>query len=124
MSKLIQYALFALMVAFFVSQMWAEYKDGRNSPSWPSTSGELVDARIKEIVNERDSVWRSSFELLVDYTYEVDGQAYHGHRIRAGGKSYMLESQALEDLHRFQDMAELTVFYDPSKPKSSVLEHR
>lgn len=124
MAKFFQYAFMALMALIFVPQMWAEYQDGKNSPSWPSTSGELVDGVIKEVVTEDEHFQRHNFELVVDYTYEVDGRSYHGHRIRAGGKSYMQQSQALEDLHRLQDMSELTVFYNPDKPESSVLEHR
>lgn len=120
MGKWLQYLGLAILLVVFVPRLLGEFQDKGHSNNWPVTSGILADAYIKEVVNA-DSNGNVSgylsrhFELVVDYSYQVDGQLYRGHRVRA------TEQQAKEALNALKSEATVPVYYDAKNPASSVL---
>jgi hypothetical protein len=128
MFKTLQYVIFAAVLVFMAPKIWATYQDRENSKSWPAVTGKLLSGHVKEVrnntsVTNNHAVRSRHFELTVKYSYEVDGRSYVGYRVRAAGRNYATEAKAAEALVHYQNTERLTVYYDPKKPESSVLEH-
>jgi len=128
MFKYLQYAIFAAVLVFMAPKIWSSYKDRENSKSWPVVTGKLMSSHVKEVRNTSSvtnghSVRSRHFELTVKYSYEVNGRSYVGSRVRAGGTHYSTEEKAAQALVHYQNSERVTVFYDPKKPESSVLEN-
>ena len=81
----------------------------RASRNWKKTQGKIV---------------KSSFSAYgtadVQYEYEVNGQAFQGHRIRFGAQSS--GGDVANIIARYPLSSAVDVFYDPAKPKRCTLE--
>lgn len=90
----------------------------RGSPArslvWPHTRGTILSATVQ--VNHSG---QSRHEApLVLYAYQVNGQMFQGHRVRAVGSCH----NASETLARYPPGSSVIVYYDPSDPSISALE--
>lgn len=114
-----------LMGGVFAAVAADSYRDGEETKSWPSTTGEVLSADVEE--NERrerddngSTRTRRTYTPMVTYAYEVDGTAYTGHRIRAddmGGD----RDRAFDVVNDYPVGSIATVYYDPDDPGSAVL---
>ena len=64
---------------------------------------------------------------LVLYAYQVDGQMFHGHRVRvtddlSRGHRADADSSASNTVARYPSGAPVVVYYDPANPANSTLE--
>ncbi len=57
----------------------------------------------------------------VRYTYVVDGQTYHGRRVRFFEWLLYSDGKDLEWQHTHRDVPVVTVYYDPEQPERAVL---
>ena len=64
---------------------------------------------------------------LVLYAYQVDGQVFQGHRVRAGDefgrvRTAGTESSASNTVARYPSGSCVVVYFDPANPANSALE--
>lgn len=126
MFKYLQYAFFAVVAVFMVSTVVQTGRERESSKTWPTVTGHLVSAHVKEVRTEDTSTqWRRSehyFQVRVKYSYEVDGRAYTGERVKLGSNRFSSETAALQELARVEGTRRFTVLYNPKKPQASFLE--
>lgn len=88
--------------------------------NWPITQGNLTNVALKE---DSDSDGGTNYEVKVEYTYTVDGQAYHSSRLAFGyGLSSNHQAQT-EIYEKLKAAKSVDVRYDPVNPASSVLSY-
>lgn len=86
---------------------------------WPSTMGTVVMSMIE---------WRSDSDSgriaypVVQYSYQVNGQAYQSTKLAPGPE--MGGSGANKVVAKYPAGAQVMVFYDPQKPSDAVLERK
>ncbi len=86
---------------------------------WPSTMGTVMMSTLE---------WRSSSEggstayPVVQYSYQVNGQAYQGYKLAPGPE--VGGTGAKKVVARYPPGAQVMVFYDPQKPSDAVLEKK
>lgn len=82
--------------------------------AWPHTRGTVLSATV-----QMSHTARARHESpLVLYAYQVDGQMFQGHRVRASGQC----PNASEVIARYPAGASVVVYYDPTDPANSALE--
>ena len=101
----------------------------RGSPSrslavaWPQTMGTVLSATVQ--VAQRGNTRQEA--PLVLYAYQVDGQVFQGHRVRASNETGRVrlvdaDSSASNTVARYPSGAPVVVYYDPTNPANSALE--
>lgn len=94
------------------------------SQSWPSTAGQVVDARVVEGASGHDDM-SENYVLRVEYEYTVAGTTYRSHQAAFGPRqSHRHYHQAQAQAGRYPVGAPVTVFYNPDNPQDAVLERR
>ena len=90
---------------------------------WPRTRGTVLSATVQ--VGQQGG---SRHEApLVLYTYQVNGKAFQGHRVRVGDEFGRIRvngaaSSAAHTVARFPAGSCVEVYYDPANPANSALE--
>jgi hypothetical protein len=120
---LILWAAFpTIIIAAFVTKM----RDVRKAQRWLCTTGTVLVSRV-ESRKKRPGEMGHNFgdsdvtnEPLVEYSYKAGNRTYRSRRITIGEKTSEHELEAI--LERYPVGAEVTVYYDPAKPKNAVLE--
>ncbi|HYL73715.1 MAG TPA: DUF3592 domain-containing protein [Bryobacteraceae bacterium] len=82
------------------------------SESWPSTMGRVTFC------------WPGPRYPAVEYTYMVNGEEFSGKRIWFGEARALLPSASAGVAARYPKGGEVMVYYNPEKPRDSVLERR
>lgn len=82
------------------------------SESWSSTMGRVTFC------------WPGPRYPAVEYTYMVNGQEFTGKRIWFGEARALLPSASAGVAERYPEGGEVMVYYNPDKPRDSVLERR
>ena len=86
---------------------------------WPSTMGTVMASSIE---------WRSSSDSgstaypVVQYSYQVNGQAYQSSKLAPGPE--MGGTGAQKVVARYPSGAQVLVFYNPQNPSEAVLERK
>ena len=86
---------------------------------WPSTMGTVVMSTIEW---RSDSEGGSTAYPVVQYSYQVNGQAYQGYKLAPGPE--VGGSGAKKVVAKYPAGAQVMVFYDPQKPSDAVLERK
>ncbi|MBU1662097.1 MAG: DUF3592 domain-containing protein [Chloroflexi bacterium] len=117
---------FSTLGIFLIIYSIRSRKKAEVSQAWPSTLGQVITAEVKQSTStDDDGETHYSYYPSVEYEYQVGGQTYTGKRIAFGGiKGHGSESKAAADLARFPTGSQVTVYYNPEKPKEAVLERR
>ena len=90
------------------------------SVNWPTGEGRISDAKLHSF---RDNDKHLNYMARVWHAYEVNGQSYTAEKISWGGQPYgRVATQANEILARYPVGTPVKVYYNPQKPKQSVLE--
>lgn len=87
---------------------------GSASQSWPGVPGSVISSQL---VESTDSEGDRTVSADVRYQYDVAGRTYQSSRV-AFGSGGTAQSQVT----KYRPGAPVTVYYDPEKPKSAVLE--
>jgi Protein of unknown function (DUF3592) len=95
------------------------YNLGKRSVSWPAATGVITASRAQPTKTENN---RNEYRLSVGYTYAVDGKTYSGTRITASDVYEKTRNAAEEALKKYPIGGEVSVYYDPDDPGSSLLE--
>jgi hypothetical protein len=90
------------------------------SVNWPTVEGRVSDAKLHSF---RDNDKNLNYMARVWHSYEVSGQSYTVEKISWGGQPYgRVATQANEILARYPVGTPVKVYYNPQKPKQSVLD--
>lgn len=90
--------------------------------SWPVTQGQILFSNIESHTStDSDGDTSTSYEVKVDYSYDVMGSPMKGQRISYGatGSDY---NSAKKIADRYPVGSSVTVHYNPEKPSDAVLE--
>ncbi len=111
-----------------VTVMVWNIKQNRESESWPQVAGTITTSRIGSSTtrsspsgSNKTSRSDTDYSVEIRYTYEVEGQAYKGHRLRFGSNSHDRRSDAQKEQRQFPEGKKVPVYYYPEKPGRSVL---
>lgn len=111
---------------------WRKMRAARKaSRAWPATQGRVTATRVNVVekdmtaVDERPGVRRVSTRYVPEVTYEYAAgpTSYSNNRLTFGTK-LMSQSEAAQVVAQYPVQREVTVYYDPGQPQSSVLERR
>jgi hypothetical protein len=99
-------------------------KKAEASQGWPGTSGQISRSEVKRSASSDDDGNTSySYSPVVEYTYQVGGQAFSSRRMVFGAvKGYSSPAKAEKELARHPAGATVTVYYNPENPAEAVLE--
>ena len=112
-------ALFAALTDYYMVQYISDERKAEKAASqWPSVNGTVLSARL---VSHGSIRYRADFPE-VSYSYEVDGKTYKSKHISAGGEVGGVTASGV--LARYPVGSQVTVYYDPKKPKNAVLEKK
>ena len=112
-------ALFAALTDYYMVQYISDERKAEKAASqWPSVNGTVLSARL---VSHGSIRHRADFPE-VSYSYEVDGKTYKSKHISAGGEMGGVTASSV--LARYPVGSQVTVYYDPKKPKNAVLEKK
>ena len=94
------------------------YNLGKKSVTWPAVKGKMTHARaVPTTVNKQQE-----YQLSVKYRYTVDGKSYTGERVTVSDNYQKTRSLANEVLKKYPVGGEVSVYYNPANPGSSVLK--
>jgi flagellar basal body-associated protein FliL len=94
------------------------YNLGKKSASWLAVKGKMTYARaVPATVNKKQE-----YRLSVKYRYIVDGKSYTGERITVSDNFQKTRSLANDVLKKYPVGGEVSVYYSPADPGSSVLK--
>lgn len=92
-------------------------KNSKVTKSWPSTSGKILESKVK---TDRDR--KNSYARIL-YEYTVNGKKYNSKRVRAYGILKFSFAEPASVVNEFPAGKDVVVFYDPEDPSSAVLLH-
>lgn len=87
--------------------------------NWPTTQGNLTNISLAEKSDSDSTI----YEVQVEYTYTVDGQAYHGSRLAFGYAASNNHQAQTEIYEKLKAAKSVDVRYDPDNPSSSALSY-
>lgn len=89
------------------------------SVNWPTVDGQISDANLHTF---RDKDRHLNYMARVWHTYAVAGTSYTVEKISWGGQGYSrVSTPAQEVLDKYPVGSTVKVYYNPQKPKQSVL---
>ena len=93
------------------------------SETWPTAMGKLTRSEVVvEEDRDRDGSDTTWYNPVVAYSYEVAGEKILGSRIRFANLRRGSRKKAEEIVARYRAGDNVTVRYNPEKPKEAVLE--
>ena len=115
-------ALALWVVASHLAMVWKRRTMEARSAAWPSVTGRVIASSASEFT---DADGNSTCSPHVWYEYVVGGVHYMGDRLRFGVTD--LPDVSREAVQNYVDTlypagADVTVYYDPDKPDSAVLD--
>jgi len=117
-SSLLFYCLFfSICFAGIVFELYSWYF-AKQSKNWPSTQGTIINAYIDTQVSDDSS---DTYSPKVSYSYRVDGVLFESKRLFFGSMHSTDYSEASDSLFNIHKNSKVNVYYDPNKPKRSVL---
>jgi len=97
---------------------YQQYREAKASVSWPSVQGVVNVSQVER----QEPTRRVSYRAHVEYSYAVNDQQYTGRRLRLNDARSTQQSAAQAIVDRYRVGSPVTVFYDPTDPKSAALE--
>lgn len=96
------------------------------SAKWPHVPGQITHSEIRRrsgSIGRRSEVYNVTYSPLIRYSYSVGGQVFSGERVCFGIGGMAAGAQfAQVYTERYPVGSSVPVYYDPSKPSSSVLD--
>lgn len=110
---------FLLMNGIFLGIIVSTQRKMNAIQSWSSTMGTVSNSYLER---RRSSKGGSVNYPVVQYSYQVGGQAYRGSKIAPGME--VGGTGAGKVVERYPAGAQVMVFYDPQNPSDAVLERK
>ena len=119
----LEHALAPTLLLAIAAMAWWAWQIKRDSPTWPSVTGEITLSRTRAMNETGDASGTLNHHWLaeVQYRYEVNGVRYQGSRIRAMGINHFDEASAQQELAPFAVGQRVPVYYRPDQPQVAVL---
>ena len=99
---------------FFLTRIFLE---AQASAQWPHVQGILEKAEVKDV----GLPLHPRYQADVEYSYRVDGVAYHGHRIRASDGEVEYREAVEDELKGLIAGQPVSVYFDPERKSRCVL---
>ncbi len=96
------------------------FANAYNSKSWPTTKGMISSSQIKEEM--RLSSTEKEYEIEINYSYSVNGIEYTSMCYTFSELKYSSENEAKEEIKKYIQNSDVTVYYDSTDPAKSVLK--
>ena len=95
----------------------------RASQAWPAVQGTVAASwvRRKQSTDDDGSI-SESYYPEIQYQYQIMGNEYQGDKITFGPKSGGNRTRAEKAIAKYPTGANVTVYYQPDKPETAVLE--
>jgi Protein of unknown function (DUF3592) len=97
--------------------LWGSYRSSR-AGGWPTTEGQLTKVELKETRDDG-----TTYQVEVQYTYSVAGNAYSGDRLAFGYSGSSERETHLQIYEKLKAAKTVTVRYDPGDPSVSTLSY-
>lgn len=114
-----------LFVAGFVVLVFGflQFQKARESSGWPTVIGTVVSSEVEMKRTTRDAGRdiRITYRPDVEYAYSVNGTDYTSDKFAIQTVQHKNPRAAENDLVPFPVGGDVTVYYDPTNPDSSVL---
>ena len=92
------------------------------SKRWPMVLGQVI---ASQVTSSSDSDGGTTYSPLIQYAYDLGGQAYHSSRVAFGGfVSTSNPRDAQKHTSRYPVGAVVQVYYNPANPQDATLERR
>ncbi|MDD5544005.1 MAG: DUF3592 domain-containing protein [Acidobacteriia bacterium] len=113
--------LFILVGLLLCAGWYFLKKKSQAAMQWPSAQGRVIASDVNRYRGS-DGEWAE--EARVVYEYVVGGNSLRGNRITFGNAASGNRAAARKTAERYPAGAAVSVFYDPQKPGSAVLERK
>lgn len=112
-----------LVVAIIaISHFWRRHQE-KVAASWASSEGQIVTSQVTDsLEQDSDGDMQRVFRPQVVYRFQAGDQPMTGDRIDFGSHSYNSPAKAQAICDKYPAGSTVTVYYDPAKPKHSVLD--
>lgn len=100
---------------------WRNRQRAALSLQWPTAEGQITSSSIR-VWKDRES--GDQYEPKVEYGYAVNGEIFSGNRIAFGSSSTRSRVAAQQVLDSYPVGEMVPVYYDPARPKESVLTQK
>jgi len=93
------------------------------SRDWPTTQGVIVSSAVERVRrNDPDRGFTTTFHARISFNYSVGGEPYTGDRVGFGDYGSNTNHHARSVVRQYPVGSQVTVYYDPNRPQSSLLE--
>jgi len=104
-----------------VGQFWWKGRLVRQSKSWPSTPGEIIQSRVARESNSDGRYYTPK----IAYRYSAQGRAYEADTVQIGADGISgSRKQARQTVARYPVGSQALVYFDPERPERACLERR
>lgn len=108
-----------LIAAVFGAILYAAGQKNKQAANWPTVPGTVVSSQVQTVRGTESGV---SYEPHVVYTYTVDGQTYTGDKLNFSAWRSTGKAEPQKKVDAYPVGAEVSVHYNPKKPREAVLE--
>ena len=92
------------------------------SQQWPMVLGQVINSQV---TSSSDGDGGVTYSPLIQYAYDLGGQAYQSNRVAFGGfTSTSSRRDAQKHTARYPIGAVVQVYYNPANPQDATLERR
>lgn len=103
---------------------WRIRRRVRASQNWLSVQGTITDNNVRtHTVRDSDGTY-TVYEVIIAYTYKLNGKQYTGHRVRWSELHFDVERNAERFAARYPHDSHVWVYFDPEKPEDCTLIHK
>jgi len=93
------------------------------SRDWPTTQGVILSSAVERVRrNDPDRGFTTTFHARISFSYSVGGEPYTGDRVGVGDYGRNTNHHARSVVRKYPVGSQVTVYYDPNRPQSSLLE--
>lgn len=117
MGFIIMISVFFMIGFIILGQGIYAFYQGRQSFSWPSVEGQLLECNLLSGQGEDSNVWT----VKVKYSYEVEGEKFLGERLAFGYGGSGSQDVHQEIYEKLKSATKVLVRYMPGNPDSAVL---
>ena len=121
---------FALLCfgAVALASYWKLRQERMASRSWPTTPGRITRSGVTVEITRRENdrgreVEEERFRVTIDYSYAVGGRSFHSTHWNWGWTALYPDRSSAEAIAaQYPVNSDVTVFYDPTRPETAVLD--
>lgn len=122
MRNIITYLILVMLGVGFSVWGWGLITDARLSLHWPTVTGRVIHSRVKNYTSISEGKSTQMYSADIGYRYTVNNKTYTSRSVSLGDHASG-SSGGMRKLTMLYPVGKIiTVYYDPRKPGSSLLE--